>query len=87
MGKVSKIQGNVIVRKNENNRKLEKKYGLKKFINLLFNRNRLLYFSLFSSLFLVNLQYQNFVQKKYYIHQKIRLFVIASIFSLKLSVL
>lgn len=64
MGKVSTIQGNVIVRKNENNRKLEKKYGLKKFINLLFDRNRLLYFSLFSSLFLVNLQYQNFVQKK-----------------------
>lgn len=87
MGKVSTIQGNVIVRKNENNRKLEKKYGLKKFINLLFDRNRLLYFSLFSSLFLVNLQYQNFVQKKYYIHQKIRLFVIGSIFSLKLSVL
>lgn len=66
MGKVSTIQGNVIVRKNENNRKLEKKYGLKKFINLLFDRNRLLYFSLFSSLFLVNLQSQNLVQKILY---------------------
>lgn len=63
MGKVPDIQGKLIIRENEENSKLEKKYGLKILLICYSIGIVYLYFSLFSSLFLVNLKCQNFVQE------------------------